>query len=452
MEYIRLKKDLVIRKTSDGLFLFNPIQESSLLLNSTGAEIIQLLSNEKGVSLDALITNFTISYPHITPITIQTDIYDCLNTLEKMEFIDIIPEKNFNFIGLKQLHIEITQKCNERCIHCYIPNYVKDNNLSINYSTLIKTLIEFVQMGGEEIVLTGGEPFTYPHLDKIIEFCLSHRLKVSFLTNLIDADMEMIFQLHSKGLLGFVQTSVYSMRPAIHDRITKVGHSLERTLINLEHLLENGIEVSISTPIMSQNKDEIGEIMEYAQNKGIGFRANADIIAQKDGNKDFVNKYALSHDEISECYSNLITTYGRYAFSHILHHKDCDKLFCEHPEIFIKNNVCSCGTDSLCIDVNGNILPCPQWDKMILGNITTDSIEYIWEKSNILESIRNINKRSSFPQCLRCEALDYCKNCLMRNAQSTYSQMNIPDENNCAIAHLAKKIYESPIMDNERNY
>ena len=369
MVFIRLKEDIVVRNTSDGVFLFNPIQKSSLILNSTAAEIIQCVLSERGISFDDLIKKISKTYPDIHSSIIQTDINDCLSDLKKMGFVDIFSDTKSNFIGLKQLHIEVTQNCNERCIHCYIPNYIKDSNLSINISALLKTLNEFVQIGGEEIVITGGEPFTYPDLPSIISFCQNHNLKVSFLTNLIDADMEMIFQLHKEGILGVIQTSVYSMRPAIHDSITKVKHSLERTLVNVEHLLEKGIEVNISTPIMSQNKDEIGGIIEYAKRKDIGFRANADIIAQKDGNKYFVNNYALSLEEISECYTNLINIYGQYAFSHLLNHTDCDKLFCDSPEAFVKSNVCSVGTDSLSIDVNGNILPCPQWNNMILGTL-----------------------------------------------------------------------------------
>lgn len=67
---------------------------------------------------------------------------------------------------LTHLHIEITSKCNERCIHCYIPHENKvhsmDSNLFYNIINQCKN------MNLLHLTLTGGEPMLH---DEFIDFC-----------------------------------------------------------------------------------------------------------------------------------------------------------------------------------------------------------------------------------------------------------------------------------------
>ncbi|MCF8391507.1 MAG: PqqD family peptide modification chaperone, partial [Bacteroidales bacterium] len=63
------------------------------------------------------------------------------------------------------IQFELTSKCNERCVHCYIPNSKKDTAFSLDYLTLIKTLEEASKMNVLSITLSGGEPFLYKEIN-----------------------------------------------------------------------------------------------------------------------------------------------------------------------------------------------------------------------------------------------------------------------------------------------
>jgi MoaA/NifB/PqqE/SkfB family radical SAM enzyme len=55
--------------------------------------------------------------------------------------------------------------------------------------------------------------------------------------------------------LSSVQVSLYSMNTTIHDSITCLKGSFQKTLANIQRLIENDIPVQIACPGMKQNKD-----------------------------------------------------------------------------------------------------------------------------------------------------------------------------------------------------
>ena len=53
--------------------------------------------------------------------------------------------------------------------------------------------------------------------------------------------------------LEAVQVSIYSHRPEVHDEITKLPHSLERTVEGIRRLRKRGVKVIIANVLMRQN-------------------------------------------------------------------------------------------------------------------------------------------------------------------------------------------------------
>ena len=90
---------------------------------------------------------------------------------------------------LKTAVWEITMGCNMRCKHCGSTcTEPKEGELSTEEAlSLCNSLIE---MGMEDITLSGGEPTTRPDWDKIVSCLTSGNVKTSIITNgwLIDDD------------------------------------------------------------------------------------------------------------------------------------------------------------------------------------------------------------------------------------------------------------------------
>ena len=69
------------------------------------------------------------------------------------------------------------------------------------------------------------------------------------------------------------------------------------------------------------------------------------------------------------------------------------------------------------------------------------SLKDIWEKSEKLQKIRNVTF-GDFPQCVECEARNFCAVCMVRNYNENEGDMFKVSKHFCEVAFLNKKIAE----------
>lgn len=84
---------------------------------------------------------------------------------------------------LKEVKIELTNKCFRNCKHCS-SNATSDSNKlrSLDYQDVARIIKEASQMGVETIVFTGGEPLMYDDLEKLIKLTTDLKMKSTIYT------------------------------------------------------------------------------------------------------------------------------------------------------------------------------------------------------------------------------------------------------------------------------
>src|SRR3972149_1847069 len=113
---------------------------------------------------------------------------------------------NYNQIKLysapTSLTLEITDKCNVKCRHCY--NYWREDGLkkeSMTKERFDQLLDQFVDNGIFHIVLTGGEPFlNYKLLEYACSQLVKSNISISINSNLMVSSVDMIKRLSSIGV------------------------------------------------------------------------------------------------------------------------------------------------------------------------------------------------------------------------------------------------------------
>ena len=336
------------------------------------------------------------------------------------------------------LQFELSSRCNERCIHCYIPNGKKNKGIDMPLDKVKSILDEFAAMGGLHVTLSGGEAFLHKDLMEICRYCREKDLEISILSNLISLKEEQIPTLKEVNL-SLIQTSLYSMDPAIHDFITTVPGSHAKTKAATELLVKNDIPVQISCPIMKANRKGYADVLEYAKTLKIKAQTDYIMMAQADFNtNNLANR--ISIEETEELLRNIIE-----------HDIDYKKMVEEKPPVsdfiafdlerYKKQPVCGVGYDNCCITANGDVYPCAGWQNYVLGNVYKQSLQEIWEQSPRVKELRKITQ-ASFPQCLECEARDYCARCLVRNYNESGGDMFKINEHFCKVAFLNKRLIE----------
>jgi MoaA/NifB/PqqE/SkfB family radical SAM enzyme len=174
---------------------------------------------------------------------------------------------------MKTLELEITDSCNEKCLHCFHCE-IRKNKFIKNLDKLDKMLGEFGDLGFMQLIITGGEPLLHPQFKEICKLAQKNRYLISVKTNgtLIDDGLVEFFkELKPKSIVF----SIYSADQNEHDSITQTPGSFQETIKNLITLKENSIKVAVLVPVLKGiNKwKEVAEIMKDLDIK-VGFGYN----------------------------------------------------------------------------------------------------------------------------------------------------------------------------------
>ena len=337
---------------------------------------------------------------------------------------------------IHSLQFELSSRCNERCIHCYIPNEKKNHGFDMPIEK-VKTIIdEFASMGGIHVTLSGGEAFLHKDLINIAKHCRKKDLMISILSNLISLKEEHIQPLKELNI-SIIQVSLYSMDPDIHDYITTVKGTFEKTKRAIERLVKADIPVQISCPIMKANRLGYGKVLEYAHSLKIKAQTDFIMMARSDLNTDnLANR--LSLDETEHLLRDILDHNAIYREEIKTHASSTNE---RNSETLKKQPICGVGYDNCCITANGDVYPCAGWQSYVLGNVYKESLQEIWENSQRVKELRKITQ-ASFPQCLECDARDYCARCLVRNYNESGGDMFKINKHFCEVAFLNKRLVE----------
>ncbi|GMO42318.1 MAG: hypothetical protein Pg6C_03780 [Treponemataceae bacterium] len=326
------------------------------------------------------------------------------------------------------VQLELTSRCNERCVHCYIPHEWKTRNMD---SALLMSLLDQCRdMGVEQVTFSGGEPMLHDNFWDILDKADFHGFKIRVFSNLTLLDDTKIMRLKTMRHIHEIQTSLYSVDPSIHDKVTQCPGSCEKTKRGFESLAEKGIPVFISCPLMKQNKDSYREVLSFAKRLGAGCSPNVAISAQSGGGtENLANR--LSLDEALTVIQDILehdTAYNAERFMPGYGNSD-DTLPC----------VQSIGKASLCVNAHGKVLPSPAWNR-VLGDLNNQTLRDIWENSAELAKIRAITLEKDFPQCRPCPDIQFCCMSLEENVNENPdgSPSNIPPH----VCTLARRMRE----------
>ncbi len=343
-------------------------------------------------------------------------------------FDDEHVNKLLDTLSLDVLQIELTNRCNERCIHCYIPNSIKNKGQDLSIVEFKKIIDKYVEMGGIKISLSGGEALLNKDIVRMLYYCREKDLQIVLLTNLISLNDEHLRVLKEVNV-ECVKVSLYAMSSKIHDSITTVKGSFRQTKAAIEKLHKANIRCEIQCPIIKANKGEYSKVFEFA--KSLNMKCNLDygIFAQNDLNTSNLSN-RLSISELEPVIINIMRI---------------------NPSFYTPKNYsiddvanlpfCSGGVNSLGISANGNVIPCPGWDGYVVGNVFKESLDDIFYNSKRLKELRGI-RRSSVPRCIECEARNYCDFCFAHNFNENNGNLLIPNQYFCDVAFLTKTLIE----------
>jgi radical SAM protein with 4Fe4S-binding SPASM domain len=162
--------------------------------------------------------------------------------------------------SLRYLELQITDKCNLRCRHCYIGEGRGDE---LTVEQVRNTLREFEEMQGLRVLITGGEPLLHSGFGEINDMLPEFFVRKVLFTN--------GFLVNRKVLEGLnvdeIQVSIDGLQPA-HDALRGSG-GFARAISAVEAAAEAGLAVSVSTMVHAGDLGDFDEMEKLIRSLGV---------------------------------------------------------------------------------------------------------------------------------------------------------------------------------------
>lgn len=301
------------------------------------------------------------------------------------EFSGKLEEKHIPFFS----SVETTSRCNLRCKFCYL-NHSDTDELSTE--EIKDYLDQLASLGSLLLSLTGGEPLLRKDFWEIAQHAHDLGFAINLKTNGTLLDEKSANQIAELNFYR-VDISLLGATPEVHDRITQVQGSLEKTLLGVRLLREKGIKVFLMSTIIRDNLSEFIKMKELAD-KMDAYLASTPLVYPKNDDGKEPLKYRLTDEELAHYFRETLDPHSI-------------KILCPdtHPEPLI----CQAGRTDISINSQGKVYPCLAfpWE---IGDLRKESLEGILKNSKRLSYFRSLNG-SEFKDCIRCKDSYLCARC-----------------------------------------
>jgi AdoMet-dependent heme synthase len=324
------------------------------------------------------------------------------------------------------VQLDLTYRCNERCIHCYLDH---DDHGEMTTVEIKDLLDQMADAGVFYLTISGGEILMRRDFFEILEHARARTFCVKLKTNGVLIRQKEAQRLRELGVEA-VQISIYSHRPEVHDAITKVPGSLRQSIGAVRLLREQGLTVTMANVLMVQNAADYQGVRALAAELDAKFTIDPTITPMMDGDRSILN---LNVDQA--------------ALQEVFRNRDLVgnvEEFCAPPsgvdEEALDMLPCSAGHTACYVSPYGDVYPCVQFP-LPSGNVRRTKFVDIWRDSPQLKEVRGITLRD-MPTCSKCAHGATCTRCpglaymegnmrgpSYQDCEKSYARTGIPSEN-----------------------
>src|SRR5258708_22725307 len=183
------------------------------------------------------------------------------------------------------VQLDLTYRCNERCVHCYLDH---DDHGEMTTAEIKHLLDEMADAGVFILTLSGGEIMLRRDFFEILEHARRLMFCVKLKTNAVLIREREAQRIRDLGVES-IQVSIYSHRPEVHDAITLVPGSFKRSINAIRFLRSQGLKVVIANVLMTENMHDYRGAHALADELGAGFTLDPTVAPMMDGDRSILN-------------------------------------------------------------------------------------------------------------------------------------------------------------------
>lgn len=302
------------------------------------------------------------------------------------QFDDLYWEKFY----IHKMHLELTYRCNFRCVHCYNPTH-GGGTTEMTASEWERALEQLAGLGCYLLTFTGGEIFVRKDTIQILQAACNQGFTFRLNTNGSLIDEQIMERLESmRPFLQSVDISFYGADAEVHDALAKRTGSFFSTMRAVHLLSEAKMNLVTKFVTMRDNFHGMDLFEENMRKLGVPHVVNTGSLIPRT-NRDTSPLVQLTTDKQ---YNEMLVT-----------HSD--------PKAGNDPGACKPGHVRGAITPDGFVSPCEWLTDFKLGNLRERPLAEIWYGPEFL-SFRKIFEQESEcsgcglqPSCSRCPAHSY---------------------------------------------
>ncbi|MFW9830852.1 MAG: radical SAM protein [Candidatus Thorarchaeota archaeon] len=383
-----------------------------LFLNETGYDYA--IAAVEGKSDDEVISLIRTKYRGAKPETIRLHYNDLKDKI--LSFIaepDVSPIETFDFGEVEpfshepsapyRIDLALTYRCNNACSHCYVPPERRGWDASRELSTTKwkQILDQLLEVSIPHVTFTGGEPTLRDDLVELVQYSEEIGIIAGLVSNGRRLTQSLVDNLVSAGL-DYVQITLESHLPEIHDQMVGVKGAWNETIAGLKRFIATDIYTLTNTTLTQLNRPLITETIAYLAKLGQKEFAMNGLIYAGSG-REVADKQAIPEEDLDDIVTDILAEASHHDMRLIWY---SPTMYChfDPTEYGLGPRRCSAAYSSLAIEPNGNVLPCQSYFEP-LGNILQNPWDEIWNHPTA-QALRGNKKLAD--KCLNCELLKKC--------------------------------------------
>ncbi|MFS0926365.1 radical SAM/SPASM domain-containing protein [Enterococcus durans] len=399
--YLSLKSGNFVLKQPDGTFfsyLFNDTR-MTIGINESAEEILTCLNGQ--YSYDMLINYFSKKYEEsIEEVNyLLRDFIDNLKnnnvlmeTVDKKERMTVRESKDY--YTPEHITLELTHKCPLNCKHCFLSAGVLGKEMPLEKSIYLTK--ELLNKGVRIFQLTGGEPFTFVGIGKIINLLIENDASVHVTTSGYINTKKVKLCLDSLAVSKdpLIQVSIDGTE-RIHNNIRGRKDAYRRTIQFIKECRSRNLPTIVSTILIDQSLEEIIELTGIIKKLGVKEQRLGIITNQGRAVENRLDGY--TYKKYKSILQYLKSTFDDDNFTVEEIEEECNDL-----------KDCGAGYKTLKITPKLMVTPCAMM-QMNIGNLNRESLEKVLIRS--YQTFSQLEFPSS-KYCKDCVQEEYCKGCI----------------------------------------
>ena len=322
--------------------------------------------------------------------------------VDPVSFLQVEREEPFTYQYSAPLRMDLalTFRCQNDCVHCYAggPHETPELNTT-QWKQVIDRLSE---IGVFTVTFTGGEPTLREDLSELLLYAQNKGMVTGLITNGRKLNDKSYVEKLEKAGLDFVQVTLESHEPNVHDLMTSAKGSWDETVAGIKNAAESQVYVTTNTTLSKHNAADFLETVDFIKSLNVAaFGCNSLIYS---GKANAVSEeFALPMETLKELLPKIRDKAHQLGLKFLWY---TPTQYCRFDPVQMGLGVKSCTAAmiNMCVGPNGDVYPCQSYFES-LGNILTIEWEKIW--NNPL-AVKLRNREYAEQKCKDCPELQVC--------------------------------------------